>query len=115
MPMDGDQKRLLGSRGGPTVHVGVCRLSIHLPESGSLKDKRQVARSLADRIRNQFNVAAAEVEDHDLWQRLTLGVSCVSNDAAHANEVLSRVVSYVESARRDVELLDYELEIISGV
>ncbi len=80
-----------------------------------MKDKRQVARSLADRIRNQFNVAAAEVEDHDLWQRLTLGVSCVSNDAAHANEVLSRVVSYVESARRDVELLDYELEIISGV
>ena len=46
---------------------------------------------------------------------MTLGVSCVSTDAAHANEILSRVVSYVEANRRDVELLDYELEIISGV
>ncbi|MEC8910082.1 MAG: DUF503 domain-containing protein, partial [Chloroflexota bacterium] len=54
------------------MHLGVCRIMLHLPESGNLKDKRQVARSLSDRIRNTFNVAVAEVEDQNLWQRLTL-------------------------------------------
>ena len=97
------------------MHIGVCRLMTHLPESGSLKAKRQVARSLTTRLRNQFNVAVAEVDDNDLWQRLTLGVCCVSNDASHANEMLSRVVSFVEQFRGDLELLDYETEIITGV
>ncbi len=88
---------------------------LHLPDSGSLKDKRQVARSLSTRIRNKFNVAVAEVEDQDLWQRLTLAVCCVSTDPSHANEMISKVVEFVEESRRDLELLDYQTEIISGV
>ena len=88
---------------------------LHLPDSGSLKDKRQVARSLSARIRNKFNVAVAEVEDQELWQRLTLAVCCVSTDPAHANEMISKVVDFVEESRRDLELLDYQTEIISGV
>jgi uncharacterized protein YlxP (DUF503 family) len=97
------------------VHIGVCRIMLHLPESASLKDKRQVSRSLSARIRNSFNVAVAEVEDHELWQRLTLAVCCVSTDSAHANEMVSKVVEFIEETRRDLELLDYETEIISGV
>ena len=97
------------------MHVGVCRLMLYLPDAQNLKSKRQVARSLTARIRNQFNVAVAEVEDNDLWQRLTLAICCVSNEASHANEVISRVVSFVEEARGDLELLDYQTEIISGV
>jgi uncharacterized protein YlxP (DUF503 family) len=97
------------------MHIGICQLMLYLPSTQSLKDKRQVARSVTSRIRNQFNVAVAEVEDNDLWQRLTLGVCCLSNDASHANEVLSRVVSFVEEARGDLQLLDYKTEIISGV
>ena len=97
------------------MHLGVCRIMLRLPESGSLKDKRQVARSLSARIRNKFNVAVAEVEDQDLWQRLTLAVCCVSTDPAHANEMVSKVVAFVEESRRDLELLDYQTEIISGV
>ncbi len=94
------------------LHVGVCRLMAHLPESTNLKAKRQVARSLTTRIRNQYNVSVAEVDDNDLWQRLTLGVCCVSNDSAHANEILSRVVAFVEKFRGDLVLLDYETEVI---
>ena len=97
------------------MHVGVCRLMIHVPDATSLKEKRQVSRSLTDRIKNRFNVAVAEVDDNELRQRLTLGISCISNDSAHANEIISKVVSFVEESRRDVELLDYEIEIISGV
>ncbi len=96
------------------MHIGVCSLQFRLAESASLKDKRRVLRSITTRVRSRFNVAIAEVEDNDRWQILTLGVCCVSNDSRHANEMLSRVVSYVQSIRADAELLDYTLEIISG-
>ena len=97
------------------MHIGVCRLMLYLPVAQSLKAKRQVVRSITTRVRNQFNVAVAEVEDNDLWQRLTLGICCVSNDSSHANEVLSKVIAFVEGARGDLELLDYNIEIIPGV
>ncbi len=86
-----------------------------LPDSQSLKAKRQIARSVVARIHNQFNVTVAEADDNDLWQRLTLGVCCLSNDTKHANEILSNVVAFVEKSRDDLELLDYETEIIAGL
>ncbi len=95
--------------------IGVCRVSFHLPGVQSLKGKRQVSRSVNARIRNQFNVAVSEVEDQDLWQRLTLEICCVSNDSNHANQILANVVAFVEDQRRDLEVLDYETEIITGV
>ena len=97
------------------MHVGVCRVSLRLPGNQSLKGKRQVARSIISRVSSKFNVSIAEVEDNDLWQRLTLGICCVSNSGNHANEVLERVVRHIEETRPDTELLDYEVEMISGV
>ena len=90
-------------------------MELFLPDSHSLKAKRQVARSVATRIRNQFNVTVAEADDNDLWQRLTLGICCLSNDTKHANEIMSNIVAFVEKSRDDLELLDYETEIISGL
>jgi uncharacterized protein YlxP (DUF503 family) len=80
----------------------------------SLKEKRQVAQSLIGRTSAKFNIAIAEVEDNDLWQKLTLGISCVSNDGRHANEVISRVVAFLSDARGEAELLDYETEFLSA-
>ena len=97
------------------MHVGICRLTLYLPEASSLKDKRQIARSLSDRIRNRFNLAVAEVDDADMRQRLTLGICCVSNDRGHADAMLANLLNFIEDSRRDVELLDVQTEIISGV
>ena len=97
------------------MHVGLCRITLRLPESHSLKEKRQAVRSATSRLRHQFNISVAEVEDNDLWQVVTLGVSCVSNDPRHANEVLSRVMNYLEQMRLDWELLDYQVEVVSGL
>jgi uncharacterized protein YlxP (DUF503 family) len=97
-----------------SLHIGFCRLEIRLPDNHSLKGKRQVSRSVTARIRNRFNVAVAESENNELWQRLTLAVCCLSNDARHANQVLSKVVEFLEESRGDLELLDYEIEIMSG-
>jgi uncharacterized protein YlxP (DUF503 family) len=76
--------------------IGALEVNLLIGGSQSLKDKRRVLRSLKDRIRRTFNVAVAEVEDHDKWQSGVLGVVTVSNDKAHANEVLSKVVNFVE-------------------
>ena len=94
-----------------TMTVGVCRITLRLPENASLKGKRQVVRSLTTRLRNKFNVAVAEVDDNDRWQIATIGLTCVSNDARHAQEMLDRAVQFVEDTRLDAELIDSEIEV----
>ena len=88
------------------------RFSLRLPESGSLKDKRQVVRSVAQRVRNKFQVAVAEVADNEAWQIATLGVACVANDRRHCDEVLAEVIAFVRESRLDAEMLDVETEVI---
>ena len=94
------------------MNVGVCRVSLRLPENLSLKGKRQVLKSITARIRNKFNVSVAEIDDHDLWQLASIGICCVSNSKRHNNEVLSKVVDFIIGARFEVEVVDYEIEIL---
>ena len=91
--------------------IGFCRLVLYLPESGSLKNKRNLLQSIVTRIRNKFNVSISELDDNELWQKATLGVAIVSNESRYANRVLSKVVDMVKADIR-VELLDYSLEMI---
>ena len=95
------------------MNVGVCKIRLRLPENLSLKGKRQVLKSITSRVRNKFNVAVAEVDDHELWQLATIGICCVSNDGRYTNQVLSKVVDFVVGSRFEVEVLDYEIEIIT--
>ena len=95
------------------MNVGICKISLRIPENSSLKSKRQVVKPVIARIRNKFDVAVAEVGDNDLWQVATIGVCCVSNDRRHANQVLSRVVDFIVNSHFDVEILDYEIEILA--
>lgn len=94
------------------MFVGACRVTLHLPASQSLKDKRQVVRSLLARLRNQFEVAAAEVADQDLRQLATIGLSYVSGDAQHAEEVLDHAARYIEATRPDVEISALSIEVL---
>ena len=92
--------------------VGVLRLSLSLPTAGSLKDKRQVVRKIVDRVRGKFDVAIAEVGSNDLWQRIQLGVTAVSNDRRFINEVLDKVRGFIDDLYL-ASILDQELEILS--
>ncbi len=94
------------------MNIGICKITLRLSENLSLKGKRQVVKSITSRVRNQFNVSVAEVDDHDLWQIATIGVCCVSNSKRHANEVLSKVVNFMANSRFEAELLNYEIEIL---
>ena len=77
--------------------IGTLQLTVQIPESGSLKDKRMVVRSITSRVRQTFGVAAAEVGDQDVWQTAVIGVACVSNSARHADEICQKVLAYVEN------------------
>ena len=94
------------------MNVGVAKIRLRLPENLSLKGKRRVLKSIISRVEGKFTVSIAEVDNNDRWQLATLGISCVSNDKRHANEILSKVVDFIVRGRFDVEILDYEIEIL---
>jgi len=72
--------------------VGLLTLELHIPDAQSLKDKRQVLRSLKDKLRREFNVAVAELDHHDVWQRSVVGVVTLSNEEKHVQESLQKVL-----------------------
>lgn len=75
--------------------VGLLTLELHIPGARSLKDKRMVLRSVKDRLK-KFNVAVAEVDHQDLWQRATLGVVTVSDSTEAVDRALASVADEVE-------------------
>lgn len=76
--------------------VGTLTITLHVPDSASLKEKRQVVRSLTAKLRQSFNAAVAEVDDQDLWQSAVIGVACVSGDARHADEMCQKILRFVD-------------------
>ncbi len=95
--------------------VGLCRVSLRLPENQSLKGKRQLLKSLIARLHNRLNVSVAEIGDHDSWQIASIGISCVSTDERHTSQVLAGVVAFIQSERLDAELVDFQTEILHGI
>jgi len=77
--------------------VGVCTVELWIPESQSLKDKRQVLHSVKDRLRGKFNLSIAEVDGQDLWQKAVLGMACVANDGSHVEQVLEQALNVIKS------------------
>jgi len=92
--------------------VGSCKIELRIPDSASLKAKRRVVKSLKDRVQARFNVGIAEVDRLDDWQRATLGVAAVSNDARLVDETLSKVVNWIE-ANGEALVVDYEIDLVT--
>lgn len=93
------------------MFIGALTLELHIPGAESLKDKRAVVNSLLDRIRVRFNVSAAQIDDHDRWQRATLAAVVVSNDRKTANTVLNHVRDLVEAEVR-CDVADCRIEML---
>jgi uncharacterized protein len=92
--------------------IGVLTVTLHLPASGSLKAKRQVVAGLLRRVRARYGVAAAEVGERNLWQIAHLAVTCVSQDAAHCDEIMANVLSYIEKEAREARITDVRTELL---
>jgi len=93
------------------ARVALGMMELHLPDVGSLKDKRHVLKGLKERVRARFEVSVAEVDHQDLWQRATLALAYVSADARHANEVVSKAMDFIED-NVEGDVLDTSLEIL---
>jgi uncharacterized protein YlxP (DUF503 family) len=92
--------------------IGVCTLQFSIPAAASLKDKRGVVKSVVTRLRNEFNVSVAEVDQLDSWQTAVVAAVTVSSDRDYAHGLLTRVALWVEHNRLDCDLVDYEIEMI---
>jgi len=94
------------------MKTGVCLVRLRLPENGSLKGKRRIIKSLMARAQNKFNISIAEVDDQERWQSAAIGFSFVANDAKFVNDVLYRVLSFIEATGQDAEVIDYQTELL---
>jgi uncharacterized protein len=92
------------------MFVGSVLVRLLIRESRTLKDKRQVVRSIKDRLRNQFNIAIAEVDELENRQLAVLGIATVGNEAGFVRGVLQQIV---EALRRHpiAEFLSHEIEV----
>ena len=96
------------------MNTGIGKIQLHLPENQSLKDKRRIVKSIISRLRNQFNISIAEVDDNDLWQLATLGISCVSNNSQHVDETIANIIKFINQKYPELEIVSQEIEIIQG-
>ena len=90
--------------------VGSLKVRLLLRESRSLKDKRQVVKSIKDRLRNGFNVSVAEVEDLEHRQLAVLGMAMVSNEARHVRGAFDQILQALR-CHPVAELIDFQLEV----
>jgi len=91
--------------------IGSCTVELALFESNSLKEKRQIIKSLIGRIQSRFNVSIAEVDKQDTWRSAVIGFACVSASAKHAAQMVNNVIKFIEGDTR-VEIVRQDLEIL---
>jgi uncharacterized protein len=93
------------------MRIGLLTLELQIPEAHSLKDKRQIVRSLKERLRKHFNVAVAELEYQDVWQRSIIGVVTLSGAEQHVEESLQHVLAEASRILGPV-LVDHVVEMM---
>ena len=89
------------------MHVAVCRLTLRIHHSHSLKERRRIVHSLCDKLRRKFGVTVADVGGQDKWQAAEIGMSVVSGSAT-AVELMDRAVEYAESTLFEAEITSRE-------
>jgi uncharacterized protein YlxP (DUF503 family) len=94
------------------LYIGILKLDLFLSEPQSLKDKRRIVKSLTDKLRNKFNMAVAQIGKLDSWNNCELGLTCISNNAGHADSMMNSVVDFIEN-QGTVDILDIRTEIIT--
>jgi len=93
------------------MRVGALKVELFISDANSLKHKRTVIKALKDRIRNNFNVSISEIDEHDKWQKATLGIATIGPDKRYINGVLDKVLDFLRGNHK-VQILDYQLEIL---
>ena len=93
------------------MKIGLLQVSLHVPQSASLKQKRRYVQSLKEQIRRKFNVSIAEVDSQNLWQRIDLAAPIVATDAVHIDRVFSEVMKVI-ARQSELEIIDQALKTV---
>lgn len=91
--------------------IGICQIDLYLPNSHSLKDKRNLLKSIKLRIRHNYNVSISEIDNFELWKNTTLGVTCIGNEKKYLNKVLNGIILFLEK-QNSVQLTKFEINLI---
>jgi uncharacterized protein len=96
------------------MFIGLGRFEIFIPGSASLKDKRRVIRPVTAAVRKKFNASVAEVDHQDLWQRTTIGVSCIAESTSHCVKMLREIERVVASTSAgEAEVIDSAMKVVA--
>lgn len=90
--------------------IGSCEVELVIFQANSLKEKRQIVKSLIHRIQSRFNVSIAEVDLNDIWRRSVVGFACVTTSSRHANQMVNNIIKFIENDNR-VEIVNCETEL----
>ena len=91
--------------------IGFLEVELNIHNSHSLKEKRMILKSLKERLRKQFNISITETDGQDMWQYTSFGVVTISTENRHANQVLSKVINYIEM-QKNVDIIQYRMEML---
>ncbi len=94
-----------------TMMIGTCSVELMMQETNSLKDKRQIIKSLLGKIQSRFNASVAEVDLQDKWRSAVIGIACVSTTTKHANQMIDSIIRFIENDNR-VEIIRCDIEIL---
>jgi hypothetical protein len=92
------------------MYVAILRIELHIPAARSIKDKRQVVKSILGKLKNR-NVSILEIDNQDLLQRASLGMAIAAHDKTSAESIANSTLEFIESSY-EVELIEAELEIV---
>jgi len=92
------------------MHVVSCVITLQLYGIDSLKAKRRVIKSILTRLPHHFNVATAEIDNHDTWQTSVICVVSVGNDPGYLHGLMEKAVSWIETNQRDAIIERYTIE-----
>lgn len=95
------------------MHIAICKIKLSLPANHDLKGKRKVVQSLIGKIRAKYNVAIAEVNNNDLLQIASLGITTVSNDSKELQKVMMKIIDNIREYQGDYYLIDHSYEILT--
>jgi uncharacterized protein len=92
--------------------IGSLTLHLHLPTTHTLKEKRSIVKSIISRLRNEFNISVAEVDEQDRWQTAVIGIANVSGDSKQVRQQLQAVVDWIYQNRPDVDVSSAAVELL---
>lgn len=84
--------------------IGSLVLEVYIPQAHSLKEKRMVVRSIKEKLRNKFNVAVAEIDNHDTWQSASIGVVSIAADKKHIDQTLQKIINFLDENFPDLHI-----------